>query len=68
MENEEVKVLTLEEINELLSDALLKVSLRKISLKQAAMISRLAQSLTKNISATQLKDRIEFLEQRLKSK
>lgn len=68
MENEEVKVLTLEEINELLSDALLKVSLRKISLKQAAMISKLAQSLTKNISATQLKDRIEFLEQRLKSK
>ena len=68
MENEEVKVLTLEEINGLLSDALLKVSLRKISLKQAAMISKLAQSLTKNISATQLKDRIEFLEQRLKSK
>jgi hypothetical protein len=68
MENEEMKVLTLEEINELLSDALLKVSLRKISLKQAAMISKLAQSLTKNITVTQLKDRIEFLEQKLKSK
>ena len=68
MENEEIKVLTLEEINELLSDALLKVSLRKISLKQAAMISKLAQSLTKNITVTQLKDRIEFLEQKLKSK
>lgn len=54
MENQEVKVLTLEEINELLSDALLRVASRKISLKQAAMISKLAQSLTKNIATTQL--------------
>lgn len=68
MENQEVKVLTLEEINELLSDALLRVASRKISLKQAAMISKLAQSLTKNIATTQLKDKVEFLEQQLKGK
>ena len=51
-----------------ISDALSKVSLRKISLKQAAMISKLAQSLTKNITVTQLKERIEFLEQKLKNR
>lgn len=68
MEHEQPKVLTLEEINELLSDALLKVSVRKISLKQAAVISKLAQSLTKTIATTELKNRIEFLEQQLKSR
>lgn len=68
MEHEQPKILTLEEINELLSDALLKVSMRKISLKQAAIISKLAQSLTKNITTTELKNRIEFLEQQLKTR
>lgn len=68
MQEESPKVLTLEEINELLSDALLKVSMRKISLKHAAIISKLAQSLTKNITTTELKNRIEFLEQQLKTR
>lgn len=68
MEHEQPKVLTLEEINELLSEALLKVSMRKISLKQAAAISKLAQSLTKNITTTELKNRIEFLEEQLKTR
>lgn len=65
--DKDTKTLSLEEINELLSDALIKVSTRKISLKQAITISKLAQSLTKNIVAIDLKNRVEFLEQHLKS-
>ena len=64
----ETKTLSLEEINELLSDALIKVSIRKISLKHAGAISRLALSLTKNIAMADLKHRVEFLEQVLKRK
>lgn len=63
---QESKVMKLEEINELLSTTLMKVSRREISLKQAGVISKLATSLTKNISVTELKDRIEFLEAHIK--
>jgi hypothetical protein len=66
--DKETKTLSLEEINELLSDALIKVSTRKISLKQAGVISKLAQSLTKNIAVVELKYKVEFLEQALKAK
>lgn len=66
--DKETKTLSLEDINELLSDALIKVSTRKISLKQAGAISKLALSLTKNIAMTDLKHRVEFLEQVLKRK
>lgn len=66
--DKETKTLSLEEINELLSDALIKVSTRKISLKQAGVISKLAQSLTKNIAVVELKHKVEFLEQALKAK
>lgn len=67
MEKQDTKILNLEEINEILTDALLKVSTRKISIKQAITISKLAQSLTKNIVAIDLKNRVEFLEQHLKN-
>jgi len=62
------KILTLEEINELLSDTLIQLSERKISLKKANAISKMATSLSKNIVNTELKERIEFLEHRLKIK
>jgi hypothetical protein len=62
------KVLTLEEINEILSDALLRVAERKLPLKQATLISKLALSLSKNIVNTELKNRVEFLEQQLKQR
>lgn len=68
MEESPKKILTLEEINEILSDALLKVSERKLPLKQAATLSRLALALSKNIANTDLKNRIEFLEQALTKK
>lgn len=62
------KILTLEEINEILSDALMRVSERKLSLRQATLISKLALSLSKNIVNTELKNRVEFLEQQLKQR
>lgn len=62
------KTLTLEEINEILSNALLQVSDRKISPKRAKTISQLALALSKNIVNTELKNRVEFLEQALKQK
>ena len=62
------KVLTLEEINEILSDALMRVAERKLPLRQATLISKLALSLSKNIVNTELKNRVEFLEQQLKQR
>ena len=68
MEPTNKKVLTLEEINEILSDALMRVAERKLPLKQATLISKLALSLSKNIVNTELKNRVEFLEQQLKQR
>lgn len=63
--NETQKSLTLEEVNVILSEALLQVSARKISPKRAQTISRLALALSKNISNVELKQRIDVLEQLL---
>lgn len=62
------KILTLEEINKLLSDTLIQLSERKITLKKATAISKMASSLSKNIINTNLKDRLEFLERYLEIK
>lgn len=58
----------LEEINNVLSDTLLKVVERKISLKHATTISRLALALSKNIANTELKERVELLERILRNR
>jgi hypothetical protein len=63
--NETQKLLTLEEVNVILSEALLQVATRKISPKRAQTISRLALALSKNISNLELKQRIDVLEQLL---
>jgi len=55
-------ITTTQEINEILSQALWDVSKRKISLKQAQMISRLATTLSKNIQQLDLKERVDALE------
>jgi hypothetical protein len=62
------KPINLEEINNILSDTIHKVLNKEISLKQASMIAKLTSTLSKNIVSTELKDRVEFLEQALKSK
>lgn len=63
-----MKNIDLNEINGILSDTLRKVVSKEISLKQAGVIARIASTLSKNIVNTELKDRVEFLEQALKSK
>lgn len=67
-ETENKNILDLTEINEILSDALMKVSERKISAKRAQTISRVALALSKNIINVDLKNRIEFLEQVFKER
>lgn len=68
MNTTDQKSIPLEEINNVLSDTLLKVVERKISLKQATAISRLALALSKNIVNTELKERVELLERILRSR
>jgi len=58
--------INLEEINNILSDTLRKVLDKEISHKQASMIARLASTLSKNIVNTELKERVEFLENALR--
>lgn len=58
--------INLEEINGILSDTIRKVMSREISLKQASMIAKLASTLSKNIANTDLKNRVEFLENALR--
>lgn len=54
--------INLEEINTILSDTINKVLHKEMPLKQASVIARLTATLSKNIANTELKDRVEFLE------
>lgn len=60
------KPINLEEINNILSDTIRKVLNKEMSLKQASMIAKLSSTLSKNIVNTELRDRVEFLENALK--
>jgi 20S proteasome alpha/beta subunit len=64
----EKEKLSLEDINKILTEVLTMVIERKISLRHAHTISKITQTLVKNITASELKDRVEFLEQLLKVK
>jgi hypothetical protein len=58
----------LNEINSILSSTLRKVVNKEISLKQASMIAKIASTLSRNIVSTELKNRVELLEQVLKDR
>ena len=60
------KPINLEEINNILSDTIHKVLNKEMSLKQASMIAKLTSTLSKNIVNTELKERVEFLENALR--
>jgi hypothetical protein len=60
------KPINLEEINNILSDTIHKVMNKEMSLKQASMIAKLTSTLSKNIANTELKERVEFLENALR--
>lgn len=63
--NNEHNTMSLNEVNGILSDALLQLSQRKISPKRAQSISRIALALSRNIEHIELQKRVEFLEQAL---
>ena len=58
----------LDEINTILSDTLRQVMNKEISLKKAGMIAKIAGTLSKNIANTELKERLELLENTLVNK
>ncbi len=60
------KPINLEEINNILSETIRKVMNKEMSLKQASMIAKLTSTLSKNIANTELKERVEFLENALR--
>jgi hypothetical protein len=64
----ETKTIDLDEVNVILSDALLQVSKRTMSPKRALVISRLALAISKNITNVELKQRLDTLEQILKNR
>ncbi|KKT81776.1 MAG: hypothetical protein UW79_C0015G0015 [Candidatus Yanofskybacteria bacterium GW2011_GWA2_44_9] len=62
------KILSIEQAATILSETLEDVAKRKTSLKRARTISRLALELSKITEIADLKNRIEFLEQALKKR
>jgi len=69
MKNEnEKKCLSVEDAANILSDTLQEVAERKTTLRRALVISRLALALSKIIEISNLKERVEFLEQSLKKR
>lgn len=68
MENKNTKILTIEEAATILSETLQEVAERKTTIRRALAISRLALALSKVTEITNLKDRVEFLEQALKKR
>jgi hypothetical protein len=66
--NKENNIMSLAEVNDVLSDALMQLSERKISPKRAQSISRIALALSRNIAHVDLQKRVEFLEQVLQNR
>ena len=68
MEHQETKSMTAAEVVEMLSKTIRDLSERKIALRQAMVISRVAASLAKAIEIADLSDRVALLEQVLKKR
>jgi hypothetical protein len=64
----EKKIMTVEDAAQLVSETLDDVAKRKTTLKHAMVVSRLAVALTKIYEVSNLRDRVEFLEQALKKR
>lgn len=62
MNEENKNILDFDEINKILSKTLLDVTKKKISLKRAQMITRLALALSRNIANIELKEKVDLLE------
>ena len=70
MENQEEqkKPMSATEVTMLLSQTMRDVAARKITLRHALAVSRVATALTRVIETTDLNARVEFLEQMLKKR
>lgn len=68
MDTHETKSMTAAEVAIMLSQTMRDLSERKITLRQAMAMSRVAIALAKVIETVDLNDRVEFLEQVLKRK
>ncbi len=68
MENNNSKILTIEETATILSETLQEVAERKTTVRRALAISRLALAFSKVSEVADLKARVEFLEQALKKR
>lgn len=55
----------IDELNTILSDTLRQVINKEISLKKAGVIVKIAATLSKNIANTELKERLDLLENTL---
>ena len=64
----EKKCMSVEDAALIVSETLEDVALRKTTVRRAMAISRLALALTKIYEVTNLKGRVEFLEQTLKKR
>ena len=64
----EKKAMSVEDAALIVSETLEDVAQRRTTVRRAMAISRLALSLTKIYEVTNLKDRVEFLEQTLKKR
>lgn len=60
-----MKNIDIDELNTILSDTLRQFMNKEISLKKAGMIAKLASTLSKNIANTELKERLDLLENTL---
>lgn len=57
--------INIDELNTILSDTLRQLMNKEISLKKAGMIAKIASTLSKNIANTELKERLDLLENTL---
>ena len=64
----EKKIMSVEDAAQLVSETLNDVAKRKTTLKHALVVSRLAVALTKIYEVSDLRDRVEFLEQALRKR
>ena len=68
MDDQNKKYMSAADAAEILSKTLKDMTERKITLRRAMAISRVAIALSKAIEAADLNDRVEFLEQTLKKR
>ncbi|MDE1970083.1 MAG: hypothetical protein KGI50_00690 [Patescibacteria group bacterium] len=64
----EKKILTIDEAAAILSETLEEVAERKTTVRRATAVARLALAFAKVVEISQLKARVEFLEQILKKR